>query len=170
MNLPLFLFLAGLALTPLGFFLAWKHGNLVLDVFDLWQADHSLREAVGLFCEVAGFVTMVLGPLALVGGTAAMLRKPDSKPPSDSATLPSFKPRSGCMGVFVGAIVGAVMGFIYAVMTIVPGSAAGLEVMGYFAAPVEGAVVGILAAWLGGAWLFPKRRRGRGRQAVVASD
>ncbi len=151
------LFISGLILTPLGFFLAWHHGRLVLDLFDLWQADHGLLEVVGFTSDVAGFVMMVVGPLTLVGGIVSFRRWPGAEPKPEPAALATIKPRFRCLGFIVGGAVGAVMGFIYALMNVVPGSAAGLEGMAYFIAPIEGAVVGIVATWLGNAWLFPER-------------
>jgi hypothetical protein len=42
-----------------------------------------------------------------------------------------------------GGFAGALAGLIYALLTIVPGSAAGVESVGYFVLPLFGAVLGV---------------------------
>src|SRR5262249_29645256 len=62
--------------------------------------------------------------------------------PPDLARAQPFKPASRVVGGVLGAIVGLLLGAGFAYLSIVPGSAAGLESLGYFVDALLGMVIG----------------------------
>jgi hypothetical protein len=160
-RLTLALLLAGLTLTVLGFFLTYDvaRGRLLFDLLDLENMDHSRIEAADFLTRVGGFLMLVLGPLILVGSVVYALLRLVSKPPPDPTTPGLSKGGAGCLGAVVGGIVGLLMGYVYAVMTIIPGQSAGLEALGYFIGPLEGAIIGTPAGWIETLWLRTRAER-----------
>jgi hypothetical protein len=81
-------------------------------------------------CVLVGFLLGAVSLGFLLGG-----------PPDPTRAL---KPVSVAFGGVLGGVVGILLGIASAYLSIVPGSAAGTESMGYFVLPVLGGIAGLV--------------------------
>jgi len=77
--------------------------------------------------------------------------------PPDPARTPPFKPASGALRVVLGGLLGVLIGIAIAYLNVVPGSAAGVESIGYFVWPMIGMLIAAGASLI--AVLLPDKRR-----------
>jgi hypothetical protein len=68
--------------------------------------------------------------------------------PPDPTRAPSFEPASRPVGGMLGGFLGLLVGFAVAYLSVEPGSASGLEFIGYFLWPMIGMTIGVVAGLL----------------------